>query len=211
MEVQLVVASGSKAGQIIQITGPKFLIGRADDCHLKPRSEHISRYHCAIIFEDEYIAVRDLGSKNGIFLNDVRVSMEQELKNGDKLRVGPLEFFVNLVVSMKAQKKTKVESISEAVSRTVEIESAVMASDDKDVEIADWLLASGESDQDEDTQTVQVIMADIVKVPETIEESSTESAGSSAGSSSTTAKKKDGPGSSQAAAANLLKNFFKGR
>jgi len=122
MEVQLVVASGNKAGQTIPIQGPKFLIGRADDCHLKPRSELISRYHCAIISEDGYVAIRDLGSKNGVYLNGERVPLESELKNGDKLSVGPLEFVVNLSIRTKIPKKPRVNSIEAAVVRTVEIE-----------------------------------------------------------------------------------------
>jgi len=122
MEVQLVVASGTKAGQTISIQGAKFLIGRADDCHLKPRSELISRYHCAIISEDGYVAIRDLGSKNGVYLNGERVSLENELKNGDKLSVGPLEFVVNLSIGTKIPKKSKIDSIEAAVVRTVEIE-----------------------------------------------------------------------------------------
>jgi len=65
MVVQLVVASGNRAGQIIPVSLEKFIIGRADDCHLKARSELISRYHCAILVGDE-VMVRDLGSRNGV-------------------------------------------------------------------------------------------------------------------------------------------------
>ncbi|MDR0392389.1 MAG: FHA domain-containing protein, partial [Planctomycetaceae bacterium] len=104
MDIQLVVAGGSKAGQVIPITGPKFIIGRADDCNLKPRSELISRYHCAIIVEDNYVAIRDLGSKNGVFINGTRVATEQELQHSDKISVGPLEFFVHLSVTVNGQK-----------------------------------------------------------------------------------------------------------
>ena len=133
MEVQLVVAGGSKAGQMIPIQGPKFLIGRADDCHLKPRSELISRYHCAIISEDSYVAIRDLGSKNGVYLNGERVALENELKNGDKLSIGPLEFVVNFTIGTKIPKKPKVNSIEAAVVRTVEIKEE-QAKKEKEIE-----------------------------------------------------------------------------
>lgn len=201
MDVQLVVASGSKAGQVIPITGPKFIIGRADDCHLKPRSELISRYHCAVISEEGYVAVRDLGSKNGVYLNGERISMEHELKNGDKLSVGPLEFFVHLTVAVKGQKKSKVESISDAVSRTVEIQSATAPADEKEAEIADWLLAAGESDQDQETQTIDAseLLESLKQTVEPENEKSDEQS-----------KKPSDTGTSRDAAANLLKNFFKG-
>jgi pSer/pThr/pTyr-binding forkhead associated (FHA) protein len=205
MDVQLVVASGSKAGQVIPITAPKFIIGRAEDCHLKPRSELISRYHCAVISEDGYVAIRDLGSKNGIYLNGERVSMEHELKNGDKLSVGPLEFFVHLTVDVKGQKKPKVESISDAVTRTVEIQSITTQPDEKEAEIANWLLTTGESEQDQETKTIDAtdLLAQLQSQnPDKQPEKSKEDSGN--------IKKSDTSGSSRDAAANLLKNFFKG-
>lgn len=210
MDVQLVVAGGSKAGQIIPITCPKFIIGRADDCHLKPRSELISRYHCAIISEDGYVAVRDLGSKNGIFLNGEKVSMEHELKNGDKLTIGPLEFFVHVTVELKGQKKPKVESISDAVSRTVEIQSTSTEPAEKEAEIADWLLAADESDQNQETQTIDA--ADVLAtIQEEQKAKEQEKVRDEEKAPTTDSLKKSGDtGNSRDAAANLLKNFFKG-
>lgn len=95
MNIRLVVASGSRAGQQIPISGENFIIGRSDDCHLKPRSELISRYHCSIVVGTD-VAVRDLGSKNGVYVNGERISSERILKNGDRLMIGPLEFFMNI-------------------------------------------------------------------------------------------------------------------
>ncbi len=208
MDVQLVVASGSRAGQVIPITGQKFLIGRADDCHLKPRSELISRYHCAIISEEGYVAARDLGSKNGIYCNGERISTEQELKNGDKLSIGPLEFFVHLTVELKGQKKPKVESISEAVTRTVEIQAATPQDDEKESEIADWLLSGDESDENQETRTIGA-----AELMATLQQEQAEAATKEAAPQQepgTGRFKKPETESSRDAAANLLKNFFKG-
>ena len=94
MVVQLVVASGNRTGQIIPVVAEKFIIGRADDCHLKARSELVSRYHCAILVGDD-VVVRDLGSKNGVRLNGEKINAEQKIKNGDRLVIGPLEFYVH--------------------------------------------------------------------------------------------------------------------
>ena len=127
MKVELKVIGGSRSGQSIPITIPQFMIGRASDCHLKPRSELISRYHCTILSEEAYVAVRDLGSKNGVYVNGERVVGEQELKNGDKLMIGPLEFEVVLSVALKGEMKPKVSSISEVVARAVEQNSINVA------------------------------------------------------------------------------------
>jgi len=96
MVVQLVVAAGNRAGQIIPILTEKFIIGRAADCNIKSQSELISRYHCAILIGDD-VVVRDLGSRNGVSHNGNKVSAEQKLHNGDKLSIGPLEFYVHII------------------------------------------------------------------------------------------------------------------
>jgi pSer/pThr/pTyr-binding forkhead associated (FHA) protein len=142
MEVQLKVLVGSSAGQTIKVPGPKFYIGRSEDCQLRPRSDLISRHHCAIIVEGDYVAVRDFGSKNGTYVNDQRVSSEQELKPGDRLKVGPLEFEVHYDLgSLGGPKRSKVSSIKEAAARTAD--SGVVkkpAADDPDgIDLSEWL------------------------------------------------------------------------
>jgi pSer/pThr/pTyr-binding forkhead associated (FHA) protein len=120
MEVKLVVASGKNAGQKIAVPGPKFFIGRAEDCHLRPNSDLVSRHHCVIVVEDGFVAVRDFGSKNGTFVNGEAVRAEQELKNGDHLKVGQLEFVIELAVTVGGKKKPKVHSIQEAAARAAQ-------------------------------------------------------------------------------------------
>ena len=95
MSVQLIVAAGNRTGQVIPVAGEKFIIGRAADCHLQPSSELISRYHCAILVGND-VVVRDLGSRNGVRLNGEKISAEKQLTNGDKLVVGPLEFYIKI-------------------------------------------------------------------------------------------------------------------
>lgn len=133
MEVRLIVASGKNAGQKIAISGPKFFIGRSEECHLRPRSELVSRHHCAILVEEGYVAVRDFGSKNGTFVNGQRVKAEHELKNGDRLGIGDLQFDVELVVQVAGKKKPKVHSVQEAAKRMAQ------ASSDEDLDLSNWL------------------------------------------------------------------------
>jgi predicted component of type VI protein secretion system len=131
MEVKLVVANGKNAGQKIAVPGPKFFIGRAEDCQLRPNSELVSRHHCVVLIEDGFVAVRDFGSKNGTFVNDEPVRAEQELKNGDRLRVGQLEFTVELAVTVSGKKKPKVHSVQEAAARAAA--TGVASPDDLDL------------------------------------------------------------------------------
>ena len=207
MSVQLVVAGGSRAGQIIPIIGDRFVVGRADDCNLKPRSELISRYHCEISLKDGVAFVRDMGSKNGVFLNEHKVTETQELKNGDKLTIGPLEFFVHITVEMKAQKMPKVQSVSDAVARTVALQSEGSQKSQEDA-ITDWLMTAGESGDELETRTI-----DATELMSHLNAQSADAADREAEKEDTGKRSgvhKDGPASSRDAASEMLRKFFKG-
>ena len=208
MSVQLVVASGSRAGQAIPITGDRFVIGRAEDCNLKPRSELISRYHCEIFLDDGGVFVRDMGSKNGVFLNDEQITETKELKNGDKLAIGPLEFFVHHTLEMKTQKMTKVRSVSDAVARTVALQSENAQKGQEDA-ITDWLFAAGESDNEMATQTIDASELLSHLHAQSQETANRENEGD-VGTDSQTKSGLMGPASSKEAASELLRKFFKG-
>lgn len=136
MDVKLLVANGKKAGQVVPVTGPKFFIGRAEDCHLRPRSDTVSRHHCALLLESGLVLVRDLGSKNGTFVNDQRVRPEAEVRNGDRLRVGQLEFEVQMVTAIGGKKKPAVQSVQEVAVRTATGSGPL---NEEDRKLDDWL------------------------------------------------------------------------
>ena len=67
---------------------PTFLIGRVRDCDLRLTCPTVSRTHCELILRGDYVAVRDLNSKNGTWVNDEPVVSEKQLFSGDRLRLG---------------------------------------------------------------------------------------------------------------------------
>jgi predicted component of type VI protein secretion system len=97
MRVSLVVATGAHEGKVIALTGPQFLIGRDQQCHLRPASPAISKLHCAVTVRDGRVYVQDFGSTNGTQVNDQVVQgAEVAVEDGASLRVGPLEFRVRV-------------------------------------------------------------------------------------------------------------------
>jgi len=99
MKLCLVVLSAGKLeGKTIEIKVPQFLIGRDPQCHLRPASELISKKHCALIQKDGKLYLKEFGSTNGSFVNDVQVVNHAEVRNGDKLKIGPLLFHVQMEV-----------------------------------------------------------------------------------------------------------------
>jgi predicted component of type VI protein secretion system len=104
MKLSLVVAQGVHTGKVIPITTPEFIIGRDPQCQLRPASPAVSKQHCAVAVRDGKVFVRDCGSTNGTFVNGEQVAADREVKSGDRLRVGPLEFDVKFEVGAPAAK-----------------------------------------------------------------------------------------------------------
>jgi pSer/pThr/pTyr-binding forkhead associated (FHA) protein len=169
MELKLVVLAGAKEGLEIPLKKEKFLIGRAKDCALRAGSEAISRRHCAIVRAGDNWTVRDLGSRNGTHLNDVRIAEETPLKVGDELRVGPLKFRVAPIVttslnagsvaaptpSAKPRKQPPVKDVADVVQRTVHKASENGTTED---DISRWLLGVPDSASDtlKETRTIRL-------------------------------------------------------
>ena len=144
MELKLVVVGGRQAGTEIPIPGPRYLVGRGEDCQLRPQSNLVSRRHCAIVLEEGRALLQDFGSTNGTYVNGERVKDERELKNGDHLKIGAIELEVQLAVSVGGKKKPKVHNIQEAAARTV-----ASASKDDGLHITRWLEDEEEEEEEE--------------------------------------------------------------
>ena len=89
------VITGADFGRIFLLEKPETVLGRSDEADIQIDDEKISRKHLKIALvksgvqnsEPMRAVVTDLHSTNGIFINGLRVH-EQELSNGDKLKVG---------------------------------------------------------------------------------------------------------------------------
>jgi pSer/pThr/pTyr-binding forkhead associated (FHA) protein len=134
MLVRLKILHGSNAGKEIKIPVPKCIIGRGDDCHLRPQSDAVSRQHCTIVTTDSEVIVRDMSSRNGTYVNGERVGEEAVLLTGDVLRVGPLEFEMIIEQTAAKIKRPKISDIKEAVARTADVGATTELGD-----ISDWL------------------------------------------------------------------------
>lgn len=93
---ELKVVSGKQAGNLIPLPAGKFLIGREEDCHLRPNSDTVSRHHCVFTVDDFTVRLRDLGSTNGTFVNGERIRGGVMLNPGDIVSIGKIEFEVQI-------------------------------------------------------------------------------------------------------------------
>jgi len=66
-------------------------VGRAAHCDLQVLTHFVSREHARISVAGDKVLIEDLGSRNGIFVNSVRVD-RQELQHGDLITIGETQF-----------------------------------------------------------------------------------------------------------------------
>lgn len=97
MDARLRIFGDPSAGQIIPIPPGKLIIGREEDCHLRPASGFVSRHHCVLLLDAYTLRIRDLGSQNGTLVNGRRIGKgEIILLQGDMVSVGDLNFQIDL-------------------------------------------------------------------------------------------------------------------
>jgi len=84
-------SNGNGSSQLTPISPVPFLVGRSPELDLVLPSAHVSKTHAEIYSDGEALRVRDLGSRNGTFLNRQPVA-DAALHRGDVLHFGDYEF-----------------------------------------------------------------------------------------------------------------------
>ncbi len=87
------IAEGRQAGLTMPL-GEMLKIGRSDDCQLVLDDDYVSTRHARIYASDDGFLVEDLGSTNGTFLNDQRISTPTPFTLSDTLRIGRTKMVV---------------------------------------------------------------------------------------------------------------------
>ena len=135
MKIKLVVAEGKKAGMEIPISRPQYLIGRGDECHLRPQSPLVSQKHCMISISDGSAIIEDCGSATGTLVNGEKIRTRQELGHNDRVVIGPLALEVRLTTGEASVYATQGVNMHEAAKCTVA--SATIL--DKEAGLVEWL------------------------------------------------------------------------
>lgn len=96
MQVVLRVENNKSNVRQLRLKSASTTIGRGAECQLKVASDQVSRRHCQILVHDNWVAIVDLGSSNGTFVNSRQIPphVEIPLTPGTKVGIGGLLFSV---------------------------------------------------------------------------------------------------------------------
>lgn len=87
-------------GDPITLCREVMVVGRREVCDIHLDFPNVSGRHCELSFREGYWFIRDLGSTNGIKVNNQRV-MQRPLRPGDEISIGKRRYTIryNLPVS----------------------------------------------------------------------------------------------------------------
>jgi hypothetical protein len=107
----LVVYQGALAGNRWLVTAKPLTLGRAPDCDIVLPERQISRYHARIEQDQAGFIIRDLGSKNGTFVNGEAVrDQPYRLRDGDEIQLANV-LHIGFVAGEATMPLTDVDSI----------------------------------------------------------------------------------------------------
>ena len=84
----LIVRDGPLRGRRIELHFGDLTLGREDTDLIIEDDNEVSRNHAVVRAVDGEIEIEDLGSTNGTFVNELKISGPTRLSNGDILRIG---------------------------------------------------------------------------------------------------------------------------
>ena len=87
VRAHLLLLTGPEAGRVFPIESHEATLGRSAAATVRLEDDSISRVHCRIVRVGDERIVEDMGSANGTYVNDERIT-RASLKDGDKVRIG---------------------------------------------------------------------------------------------------------------------------
>ena len=95
MDVNLVLLKNDGSHKFFSLPSSVTVIGRRHSCDLCIPLMSVSKRHCQLNFDEGVLRIRDLGSRNGTYLNGKRID-EAVVQAGDSIKIGPLTFVLQI-------------------------------------------------------------------------------------------------------------------
>jgi DNA-binding winged helix-turn-helix (wHTH) protein len=76
-------------GELVRLRRGENIIGREIEATISIQTKFISRQHARLLVSLHDVVVEDLGSKNGTYVGDERLTAPRTLRDGDTIKIGP--------------------------------------------------------------------------------------------------------------------------
>lgn len=96
-KISVRVTGGKSKGMELVLQRPRLIIGRLG-ADMAVEDSEVSRWHCAVEVSGEEVTLRDLDSRNGVYLGDQKVK-SSALKHDSEFRIGST--ILRLIIATK--------------------------------------------------------------------------------------------------------------
>lgn len=88
----LVCTAGALEGTKVEVPDGGVGIGRSEENIITITDEGVSRFHARLLYDNGSLWLQDAGSRNGVFVNGVRITGHKALKVGDTITIAQHTF-----------------------------------------------------------------------------------------------------------------------
>ena len=147
MDVNLVLLRKDGSTKNFAMPSTVTVIGRREDCDLCIPLMIVSRKHCQLNIEEDQLNVRDLGSRNGTFINGRQIEASV-VAPGDRIKIGPVSFAVQIdgnpasdsAILSPPESISKSDDVTEQAKFFAEISDEETMQDESVTELLDGLV-----------------------------------------------------------------------
>ncbi|HEY0904031.1 MAG TPA: FHA domain-containing protein [Marmoricola sp.] len=82
------ILEGANKGEVVSLDGAPLLIGRGNDAAIRLDDDYVSTRHARIGSSGDQWYVEDLGSTNGTYVGNSRISQPTAISLGTQVRIG---------------------------------------------------------------------------------------------------------------------------
>jgi serine/threonine protein kinase len=81
----------------------EYIVGRDATCHIIAEADQVARHHARLTFSGFELAIEDLGSGNGVFIEGVQVQIPTRLRPDQEVQIGSARLHIRLKESASRQ------------------------------------------------------------------------------------------------------------
>jgi hypothetical protein len=109
--------------ELLRLTRPKLVLGRAEDCDITLPSGLVSRRHAEVTLDETGAIIRDLGSRNGVVVNSDPIQGSRRLEPGDTILLGDQSLELVTLAPLRSPTMPEIRMV-DTLATTAEISPA---------------------------------------------------------------------------------------